>query len=269
MLLRYRPSLKQGPILPHRAPKGPAATRLCVPQPLAQGTVVALDARQAHRLQHVLRLGRGSLIAAFNQRDGEWLGRLEEIGRHGASLSIGEQRRAPQCEGDVWLLFAPIRRSRLDWLIEKATELGASRLVPVLTTRTQPERLGDERLRSVSVAAAEQCERLSVPELEPARSLREALDRWPIGRRLIVCDESGSGQPIAAALSGFAAGDPAAILVGPEGGFTETELDAFGKLPIVTRVGLGPRVLRAETAALAALAVFQALAGDGQRARPC
>jgi 16S rRNA (uracil1498-N3)-methyltransferase len=183
-------------------------------------------------------------------------------------LHIIEQRRPPEPDIDLWLLFAPIKRARLDWLVEKATELGAAALVPVWTARTQPERLNPERLRGVAIAAAEQSERLSIPEIRIGQSLASLIGDWPEGRRLILCDETGGGRPLAEALAGIPPQAPAAMLVGPEGGFAETELDALGKLPIVTRVGLGPRVLRAETAALAALAVFQAIAGDWRRRRP-
>jgi 16S rRNA (uracil1498-N3)-methyltransferase len=164
-------------------------------------------------------------------------------------------------------LFAPIKRVRLDWVVEKATELGAAALLPVMTARTQPERLNRERLRALAIAAAEQCERLSVPDIAIPEPLDRVVAAWPAGRRLVLCDESGAGMPIAEALAGFPRQAPAALFVGPEGGFTDRELDALGKLPIVTRVGLGPRVLRAETAAVAALAVFQAIAGDWRDAR--
>jgi 16S rRNA (uracil1498-N3)-methyltransferase len=227
-----------------------------------------LDPAQAHRLQHVLRLGPGAAVAAFNKRDGEFLCHIGGISRGRGELHAIAQIRPPQSESDLWLLFAPIKRARLDWLIEKAVELGTSALIPVITARTQPERLNRERLHGIAIAAAEQSERLSVPEIRPAEPLPHVLAHWPPDRRLVLCDETGAGVPVAAALAGFPEAAPAAVLVGPEGGFAETELDALGKLPIVTRVGLGPRVLRAETAALAALAVFQAFAGDWRRVRP-
>lgn len=243
------------------------ATRLYVPVPIAPGDRIDLDPDQAHRLRNVLRLEPGAAVAAFNDDSGEFLCRLLGWGRRGAELLVDHQLRAAAQEGNLWLLFAPIRRARLDWLVEKATELGAAVLQPIWTERTQPDRLNRVRLRALAIAAAEQSERLDIPEIRDPADLPVLLRRWPPDRPLMVCDESGGGVPIAEALADVAPGTPAALLVGPEGGFTDRELDALGKLPIVTRVGLGPRVLRAETAALAALAVFQAIAGDWRRRR--
>jgi 16S rRNA (uracil1498-N3)-methyltransferase len=216
----------------------------------------------------VLRLGPGAAVAGFNPRDGEFLCHIAELDRRGAALSVLAQRRPPEPEPDLWLMFAPIRRVRLDWLVEKATELGAAALLPVATARTQSSHVNRDHLQAVAVAAAEQSGRLSVPEVRPGTPLDPVLAGWPAGRRLVLCDESGGGEPIADALADLPPGSAAALLIGPEGGFTEWELDALGKLPIVIRVGLGPRVLRAETAALAALAVFQAIAGDWRRGPP-
>ena len=234
---------------------------------LASGAEIELNRGQAHYLRSVLRLNSGAAVAVFNETDGEWLARLCELGK-GAALAVETQLREalPEAETDVWLVFAPVKRARLDWLVEKATELGVSALLPVWTARTQVERVNLDRLRAHAVEAAEQSERLSIPELRAPEPLERLLAAWPGERRLIVCDESGAGEPISDAAARLAPG-PVALLVGPEGGFDETELDAFGKLSFVTRVGLGPRVLRAETAALAALAVFQAIAGDWRRSR--
>lgn len=226
-----------------------------------------LGAAAAHRLRDVLRLAPGAVIACFNPRDGEYLCRITELARARAALNVLERRRLPQPETDLWLLFAPIRRARLDWLIEKATELGAAVLVPVVTARTQFQGANHAHLEAVAVSAAEQSERLSVPEVRQSEPLSAALANWNATRRLIVCDESGAGRPLAAALGELPAGAPAALLIGPEGGFAPSELDAFADLPFVTRIGLGPRVLRAETAALAALAIFQAIAGDWRGAQ--
>lgn len=242
-------------------------TRLYIAEPLAAGASVPLSDEAVHRLRNVLRLASGAMVAAFNERDGEFLCRIDVLRRSYGTLQAVAQRRAPAPGPDVWLVFAPIKRTRLDWLAEKATELGAAALVPVVTARTQSERVNRERLRVIAVAAAEQSERLSLPEMRPEVPLGRLLADWPSDRRLVLCDESGAGEPIAALLAGFEDAAPAAIFVGPEGGFSETELDALGKLSIVTRVGLGPRVLRAETAALAALAVYQAIAGDWRLAR--
>jgi 16S rRNA (uracil1498-N3)-methyltransferase len=217
-------------------------------------------------------------VAAFNARDGEWLCRIGETGdprnaRPGGrpsgdriALVVERPLRPAAAEPDLWLLFAPIKRLRLDWLVERATELGASALLPVWTRHTQNERLNLDRLRAHAIAAAEQSERLSVPELRAPRALAAVLAEWPAERRLFVCDETGAGEPVGAAAARLGSG-PTALLTGPEGGFDETELDRLGKLFFVTRVGLGPRVLRADTAAIAGLSAFQAIAGDWNRIR--
>jgi len=244
----------------HREP------RLYLEGRLTPGGAVELDTGQTHYLRSVLRLYRDATVAGFNGADGEWLCHIAEIGKNRGRLTVERQLRSPEPEPDLWLLFAPIKRGRIDWLVEKATELGASALLPVWTTRTQPERLNLERLRAHAIAAAEQSERLSVPELRSPEALGRVLAAWPEERALMVCDESGAGEPIGAAAARLPVG-PVAVLVGPEGGFDQTELDALGKLSFVSRVGLGPRVLRAETAALAALAVYQATAGDWRHTR--
>ncbi|MBV8506202.1 MAG: 16S rRNA (uracil(1498)-N(3))-methyltransferase [Alphaproteobacteria bacterium] len=242
--------------------------RLYVASGLASGGEAELDRAQTHYLRSVLRLDAGAAIAAFNTADGEWLCHVAEFGKRGARLSVEAQLRAPEpeAEPDLWLMFAPIKRARLDWLVEKATELGVTAFLPVWTARTQVERINLERLRAHTIEAAEQSERVSVPEMRAPEALRRVLASWPAARGLILCDERGAGEPICDAAARLPPG-PMALLVGPEGGFDETELDAFGKLSFVTRVGLGPRVLRAETATLAAVAVFQAIAGDWRRGR--
>jgi 16S rRNA (uracil1498-N3)-methyltransferase len=243
------------------------ATRLYLPAALVPGSAVALDAGLSHRLRTVLRLSPGASVAAFNANDGEFLCRVAELGRNRGSLTVESRLRAAEPEAGPWLLFAPVKRLRLEWLFEKGTELGVGAFAPVMTARTQPDRLNSERLLAHAVAAAEQCERLSVPDIRPLAPLNQVLAEWPAGRWLIFCDESGGGIPIAEAVAGLPAGAAAALIVGPEGGFTQTELDALANLPFVKRAGLGPRVLRAETAALAALAAYQAIAGDWRSLR--
>lgn len=242
--------------------------RVYIARSLAPGAVVEPEPGQAHYLRSVLRLLVGAAVAVFNPADGEWLCRVAESGKNVTRLTVEHRLRAPEPEdtSGPWLLFAPIKRARLDWLVEKATELGVSVLLPVWTVRTQVERVNLERLRAHAIEAAEQSERLSIPELRPPERLERVLSAWPPEQRLIICDETGGGEPFGDAAARLPPG-PAALLVGPEGGFDQRELDAIEKLPFVTRVGLGPRVLRAETAALAALAVFQAVAGDWRRAR--
>lgn len=242
--------------------------RLYIAGGLAPAGEIQLEGGQAHYLRSVLRLELGAAVAVFNQANGEWLCRLAEIGKNITRLTVEHQIREPEPKDETspWLLFAPIKRARLDWLVEKATELGVSALFPVWTAHTQNEGVRLERLRAHAIEAAEQSERLSIPELRPPEKLERLLATWPRERRLIICDETGGGQPLADAAARLSA-EPVALLVGPEGGFAQRELDAIAKLPFVTRVGLGPRVLRAETAALAALAVYQAVAGDWCRTR--
>jgi 16S rRNA (uracil1498-N3)-methyltransferase len=223
--------------------------RLYVPTDLAAGQSVGLGAGQAHYLRSVLRLAGGAEIALFNGRDGEWRGRIDGIGKGWCSIALDEQTRMQQAEPDLWLVFAPVKRARIDYLVEKATELGVSALHPVRTSRTVVERVNVERLQANAIEAAEQTERLSVP--------------------LVHGPESGQAPPIAEAVAGLrdALSAAAAVLIGPEGGFTETELDGLANLPFVSPVSLGPRILRADTAALAALAIVQALAGDWRKNR--
>jgi len=236
-------------------------TRLFTPAPLAAGSPVGLDPTQAHYLRHVLRLAAGAQVAVFNGCDGEWLAEIDGLGKGWGSLTARHQLRAQTAVPNLALLFAPVKRSRLDYLAEKATELGVARLAPVLTSRTVPDRVNLERLRANTIAAAEQCERLCIPEVSAPTPLLKVLDDWPINQRLFACAERTANCPAAESFRRHR-GEAAAILVGPEGGFTETELDRLSALPFVDLIGLGPRILRAETAALAALALWQAVAGD-------
>ena len=245
--------------------------RLFVAADLEAGGSVLLDESQAHYLRHVMRREDGAGVLLFNGRDGEWQGRLELRGRREAAVAVEARRRAQSDAPDVWLCFAPVKRARVDYLVEKATELGVAGLQPVLTRHTAVERVNLERLQAHAVEAAEQSERLTVPEVRPPLALPRLVETWPAGRRLLMCDETGGGPPIAAVLSAVAAeaaSTPWAILIGPEGGFEQGELEALRRMKDVTAVGLGPRILRADTAALAALACWQALLGDWREPTP-
>ncbi len=235
--------------------------RLFVDSPLVEGDRLCLDQKQAHYLLHVMRAQAGAEVALFNGRDGEWLSRIGEAAKRTVVLSLERPLRPQAAEPDLWLLFAPVKRARIDVIAEKATELGVSALWPVFTRHTAMTRVNEDRLRLIAVEAAEQCERLSVPEVHPAQPLESVLAAWPSGRRLVLLDEAGGGVPIAAALAAGFCG-PAAVLVGPEGGFSKSELDGLRALSFATSVGLGPRILRADTAVIAALSCFQALCGD-------
>lgn len=239
---------------------GEVKIRLYIDQSLPQASV-ALGPEQTHYLRHVLRQEPGQAVALFNGRDGEWEARIEGFGRERSTLSVGRQRRAQGEAPDLWLVFAPIKRARLDYVIEKATELGVGTLQPVLTQRTIVERVKPERWRAIAIEAAEQCGRLTVPAILPPRPWAGLWEDWPASRRALVCDPRAK-EPIAAALTRLGPAGPWAVVTGPEGGFTEAELDGLDRLPFVNRVGLGPRVLRADTAGLAAVAILQALTED-------
>jgi len=241
------------------------AIRLYVGDTLAAGRAVTLDRTQAHYLRNVMRAKAGDALLLFNGRDGEWRATVGALGKTGGEAHPEAQTRPQRASADLWLLFAPLKSGRIEFLVEKATELGVSVLAPVLTERTVVRRVNTDRLRAHAIEAAEQSSRLDVPQLRDAVPLFEGLAGWPEGRPLFLCDETGRGAPIARAVPDRR-NRPGAVLIGPEGGFAPAELDALAKLAFVTRVGLGHRILRAETAALAALACWQALAGDWQEA---
>jgi 16S rRNA (uracil1498-N3)-methyltransferase len=246
-------------------------TRLFVEADLASGIEAPLSEAQAHYLRHVMRRADGAPLLLFNGRDGEWRATLVLRGKKAAVAAVGERTREQAAEPDLWLCFAPIKRARIDAIAEKATELGVALLQPVLTQHTAVERVNVERLRANAIEAAEQTERLTVPEVRQPVELAKLLADWPADRRLLMADETGGGPPIAEALSALdeqARAAPWAILIGPEGGFAAAELAAVRRMKNVTAVGLGPRILRADTAALAALACWQALVGDWRKPTP-
>lgn len=236
---------------PHSLP------RLFVDEPLEVRKSVTVDGQY---LAAVLRLGPGDRVKLFDDRSGEWLAEIVEAGRKRVLLTVGDRLREREQVPDLWLLFAPIKRGRIDWLVEKATELGVARLQPVLTRRTIVDRLNLDRLRAHAIEAAEQCERTALPQIAPPDKLDALLAAWPLDRLLYFADEGG-GEPFAPAPG------RAAILIGPEGGFTNEERSAIRAVPQARPISLGPRILRADTAALAATSLWMAGAGDWS-ARP-
>lgn len=215
---------------------------------------------QAHYLRGVMRRSVGDGLILFNGRDGEWRAELTALDRKSAAALCAEQLRPQEAEPDLWLLFAPVKKARLDIIVEKAVELGASRLQPVITRYTDVDRVKTERLAAQVREAAEQSERLTVPEVMEPVSLKDVLAGWPVERPLMFADEEG-GAPALSALQSIA-DETAAILIGPEGGFSPDERQAISALPATLRVSLGPRILRAETAVIAMLALWQAARGD-------
>ncbi|HTR16739.1 MAG TPA: 16S rRNA (uracil(1498)-N(3))-methyltransferase [Acetobacteraceae bacterium] len=226
--------------------------RLFTQAPLAAGLAVSLSPAQAHYLGAVMRRGPGDSVRLFNGRDGEWRARLTALRKDRAAVEVTGRLRAQEPEPDLWLLFAPLKRDATDLVVQKATELGVSALLPVFTERTNAGRMNLERLTAIATEAAEQSERLSVPRLEQPRRLTDTLGDWDPTRLLAAAIERAALPQI---------GAPAgALLVGPEGGFSQVELDALRARPFVVPVSLGRMVLRAETAAIAGLALLQAQA---------
>ncbi len=237
--------------------------RLYIDHGFAPGQPVPLDAAQAHYLGGVMRQPVGAEIAVFNGRDGEWSARLQSLGKRGGELALIAPI-APQVDPpDVWLLFAPIKKARTDFIVEKAAELGAARIQPVQTDHSNTERIARERLQAHAVEAAEQCGGTFVPPVGNLVALPRLLAGWDPARRILWADEALVGAPAAPVrmLQGLPRG-PWAILIGPEGGWSEAERQRLGGLDFVQRISLGPRVLRADSAAVAALTLWQAVLGD-------
>ena len=249
------------------APNDRPQARLYVATDLDEDALIPLTASQAHYLRTVLRLGPGAALTLFNGRDGEWAAQLASVGKADGTARALHQRRPQLASISLWLCFAPIKRPGIDIIAEKATELGVSVLQPVITRHTSVGRVNLERLTANAIEAAEQCERLDVPDIRPPIGLDAMLADWPGHRPLLVAAERGDVQPLTTVATRLGGG-PAALLIGPEGGFAASELDDLAKLAFAHPVGLGPRILRAETAALAALACWQSLAGDGTMRPP-
>ena len=231
--------------------------RLYVDPPLSAGIAVGLDAAQANYLGNVLRLAEGNEVLLFDGVGGEWLGRIAEVGKKRMILAVVAATRGQESVPDVTLAFAPIKKGRIEFLVEKAVELGVARLEPVITRRTIVAKVNLERMRSHIVEAAEQCGRTALASIAEPVKLEAWLKARDPARRLYFADETGGETAVAAFQPG-----PATILTGPEGGFTDEERAAIRAAPGARAISLGPRILRAETAALAALAAYMALAGD-------
>jgi 16S rRNA (uracil1498-N3)-methyltransferase len=236
--------------------------RLYVSQDLATGAELRLDPQQTNYLVNVLRLGAGAPVLLFNGRDGEFSARLATSSRKAASLIVGARTRAQEAPPDIDYLFAPLKHARLDYMAQKAVEMGARRLRPVITRHTQVARVNLERLRANAIEACEQCGVIWIPEIAPAEPLGEALERWPPERLLVFCDEDADQAGPLDALANAPKEGGVGLLIGPEGGFDDNERAAILSAPRVLRLSLGPRILRADTAAVAALALIQATLGD-------
>lgn len=232
-------------------------TRLFIDQPLADGVTVLIEGGQAHYLSGVMRLKAGDRIALFDDVSGEWRGRIEQVVKRQVRVKIDGKVCEREEVPNLWLLAAPIKKGRIDWMAEKACELGVARFRPVITQRTVVDKVKAERLRAHMIEAAEQCERTALPVLDEEVKLGKLLGDWPADRVLIFADEEG-GAPMAQVVKP----GPAAILIGPEGGFTDEERAAIKAVPQAIGVSLGPRILRADTAMAAAVSLWMALAGD-------
>jgi 16S rRNA (uracil1498-N3)-methyltransferase len=237
------------------------APRLYVRTPLAAGARIALDRAQANYLTNVLRLGERDTILVFNGSDGEWCAHLEQEGRRQSCLIVELTTRGQTPASDLVYIFAPLKQARLDYMVQKAVEMGAGRLRPVVTQHTQIRKINRARMEANAIEAAEQCGILSLPAIDDLVTLEKLIDTWDSSRRLIFCDEGEESADPVAILSALGPG-PLAVLVGPEGGFSEHERRALRALDFVIALPLGPRILRADTAAVAALALVQAVAGD-------
>ncbi len=235
-------------------------TRLYLDANLSEGRTLELSSDHAHYLRNVLRLGEGTELRVFNGADGEWRAVISSLGKRAGDIEIKDQLRVPQACPDIWLCFAPVRKHRNAFILEKATELGVAVLQPVTTGRTQFGKLRLDKMQSQIIEAAEQTERLDIPVLNATIGLDQLLVDWPTDRTLIFADEAGDAKPALGALLNLTG--PTALLIGPEGGFTPEERDRLRAQDYVIPVSLGPRILRADTAALSLLTLFQATQGD-------
>jgi 16S rRNA (uracil1498-N3)-methyltransferase len=237
-----------------------ARIRLFIDQALMPGAAVALDPLRAHYVANVMRARPGDTLTLFNGRDGAFRASITATARNSVALEVGERTASQPRPASLELVMAALKRDAMDMVAQKATELGVGAIRPVFTTRTVAARVGVDRLRAIATEAAEQCGRCDIPEIHPAVPLSAVLEAWAAPRKLLLADESGTAQAVGDAISAHAG--PWSVLVGPEGGFTGAELDGLRVRAFVTAAALGPRILRADTAAIASLAVVQAFTGD-------
>ena len=242
--------------------------RLMVPHDLAAGAELALDEGQSRYVAAVMRLAVGDELLVFNGRDGEWLAGVTAVNKRVVTLLARRQQRPQAASPDMELVVALVKRGPLETIVEKAAELGARRVRLVTTERTNADHTRVDRLAAIAAEAAEQTGRLDAPEVLTPVKLERLIADWPASRRLLFCDEAGEAAPIAEALAGRAAAEPWAILIGPEGGFSAREREQLRALPYAVSCSLGPRILRADTAAIGALSVWQAMLGDWRPERP-
>jgi 16S rRNA (uracil1498-N3)-methyltransferase len=235
--------------------------RLMVPHELAAGAELALDEGQSRYIAAVMRLAVGDELLVFNGRDGEWLAGVAALGKRAVTLSVRRRERPQASVPDVELVVALVKRARLETIVEKAAELGARRVRLAITERTNADHTRVDRLQAIATEAAEQTGRLDVPQILEPQKLDRLIEEWPQGRRLLFCDEAGDAKPVLKALED-APGGPWAILIGPEGGFAARERALLREQPFTTAATLGPRILRADTAAISALTLWQAALGD-------
>lgn len=239
-----------------------SAQRLFVETSLAPGETLTPSKEQAHYLVNVLRVNDGDAVLVFNGCDGEWRAKIEVTGKRTCTLRFQEQVRAQTAGPDLELYFAPLKRARLDYMIQKAAELGVAKLVPVLTQHTVPGRVNTERMRANAIEAAEQCGILFVPDISEPVRLSRVLQAWDAARTLIFCDEGAEVSNPIQSLAEIKVNSPVAVLIGPEGGFSDEERGEIRSHDFVHALSLGPRVMRADTAATAALALVNATIGD-------
>ena len=239
-------------------------SRLYVEAGLGDEQAVTLNDKPSHYLQHVMRMKTGDALRVFNARDGEWLAKIAKTGKHTTDIECGKRLREPAAEPDLWLCCAPIKKAHFDYMIEKATELGTAVIQPLLTARTQIREVNSERCRAMAIEAAEQSERLGIPDIRKPLSPQALIKDWPNDRTLIICAEWGDAEPIEKTFAALHAKGmtKAAIVTGPEGGFAAEEMEVLKSVPGSVCVRLGSRILRADTAAIAALACWQAICGD-------